>query len=165
MNQAPEDSPVSFAMITDGLSNTVIFSEFIKGKGQSSAPYIGRGLNLVFDAGVPETPGMTPLGFQTACKKSTTPVYDQKGTDWLLDDCGKGGCYSHVMTPNTQGCWYGSGANTDHTLVGASSNHSGGVNVTMLDGSVRFIKSSVSNNTWWGIATKAGGEIISADSF
>ena len=136
----------------------------VKGKGQTAAPYVGSGLNLVFDSGVPETPGMTPQGFQTACLKGTTAVYDQKGTDWLLDDCAKGGCYSHIMAPNTKGCWYGSSANTDHTLVGASSYHSGGVNVAMLDGSVRFIKSSIANINWWAIATKAGGEIVSADA-
>jgi hypothetical protein len=30
---------------------------------------------------------------------------------------------------------------------------------------VKFIKSSVSQLTWWGRATKAGGEVISADSY
>ena len=45
-------------------------------------------------------------------------------------------------------------------MVGASSYHSGGVNVGFLDGSVHFVKNSVSQQAWWGIATKAGGEII-----
>ncbi len=59
--------------------------------------------------------------------------------------------------------WYGTGSNTDHTLVGVSSNHSGGVNIALLDGSVRFIKSGVSNQTWWALAAKSGsGEIINA---
>jgi hypothetical protein len=35
----------------------------------------------------------------------------------------------------------------------------------MLDGSVKFIKSTVSTQTWWALATKAGGEVISADSY
>jgi prepilin-type N-terminal cleavage/methylation domain-containing protein/prepilin-type processing-associated H-X9-DG protein len=165
MGQPPEDTVVSFATVLDGVSNTVIFSEFIKGKGLGGGPFPGMGLNLVFDAGVPETPGRTPAQFQQACLASTTAVYDQKGTDWMLDDCGKGGCYSMVMTPNTRACWYGNSSNTDHTLVGVSSNHSGGVNVTLLDGSVRFIKNSISNLTWWALATKAGGEVISADSY
>ena len=50
------------------------------------------------------------------------------------------------------------------TMVGASSYHSGGVNVGMLDGSVRFVKDSVNLATWGAIATKAGGEVVSADS-
>jgi prepilin-type N-terminal cleavage/methylation domain-containing protein/prepilin-type processing-associated H-X9-DG protein len=167
MGQPPENRPVSFSMITDGLSSTAIFGEFVKGNNSPSPPYypVGNGLNLVYDAVVPETPGLGPTGFQQACLKATNPVYDQKGTDWMIQDCGKGGCYSMIMAPNTRACWYGTGSNTDHTVVGASSNHAGGVNMGFLDGSVRFIKSSINNNTWWALATKSGGEVISADSY
>jgi prepilin-type processing-associated H-X9-DG protein len=71
------------------------------------------------------------------------------------------------MTPNTRACWYGTGdnPNTDHTVIGASSNHSGGVNVAMMDGSVRFVKNSISSLIWWALATKSGGEITSASSY
>ena len=34
-----------------------------------------------------------------------------------------------------------------------------------LDGSVRFVKDSVSYQTWGAIATMAGGEIVSANSY
>jgi prepilin-type N-terminal cleavage/methylation domain-containing protein/prepilin-type processing-associated H-X9-DG protein len=163
MGQAPEDGVVSFATIVDGTSNTAIFSEFIKGNN-SASPYTGR-LNLVYDTTVAETPGQTPLYWQQQCQNSSpTAVYDQKGTDWIIQDCGKGGCYSMIMVPNTKACWYGTGSNTDHTLVGASSNHSGGVNLALLDGSVRFIKNTISNATWWALATKAGGEVIDSSS-
>jgi len=30
---------------------------------------------------------------------------------------------------------------------------------------VRFVKNSISSATWWALATKAGGEVLSADSF
>jgi prepilin-type processing-associated H-X9-DG protein len=46
-----------------------------------------------------------------------------------------------------------------------SSNHPGGLNMAMSDGSVRFIKNSISLYTWSALATIAGGEIISADSY
>jgi hypothetical protein len=39
------------------------------------------------------------------------------------------------------------------------------VEVGLLDGSVKFIKGSISRTTWGAIATKAGGEIVSADQF
>ena len=48
--------------------------------------------------------------------------------------------------------------------VGASSVHPGGASVGFLDGSVRFIKDSVSPQIWWGIETKAGGEILDGGS-
>ena len=49
--------------------------------------------------------------------------------------------------------------------LNASSNHPGGVNALFADGSVRFIKNSVSPVTWYGLGTIAGGEVISSDSY
>jgi len=46
-----------------------------------------------------------------------------------------------------------------------SSRHGGGVNMLMADGSVRFIKNSISVYTWWSLATMAGSEVVSADSY
>jgi prepilin-type processing-associated H-X9-DG protein len=73
------------------------------------------------------------------------------------------------MTPNLNACYFSGnssgGAQPDFTLVGASAYHPGGVNVAFLDGSVKFVKNSVNPKTWWALATKAGGEVISADSY
>ncbi len=49
--------------------------------------------------------------------------------------------------------------------AGARSRHSGGINALMADGSVRFVKNSVSMPTWLGLNTIAGGEVISSDSY
>jgi prepilin-type processing-associated H-X9-DG protein len=164
MGQAPENTTVTLASVTDGTSNTAIFSEWIKGKNSGTTR---PGLDQVYYIGFAEVPGKPVLQYQQSCNTSTKPAYAQKGIDWLLDTCGKGGCYSHIMTPNKKACWYGPGdnGNTDTTVVGTSSNHSGGVNVGFLDGSVKFVKDSVSNQTWWGIATRAGGEVIDASSY
>jgi hypothetical protein len=35
----------------------------------------------------------------------------------------------------------------------------------MCDGSVRAVKSSVGANIWWALGTRAGGEVISQDSY
>jgi prepilin-type N-terminal cleavage/methylation domain-containing protein/prepilin-type processing-associated H-X9-DG protein len=164
MGQAPENQTVTLSSITDGTSNTVIFSEWVKGK---NAGITRPGLDQVYYAGTPELPGKTALQYQQSCQASTQIAYAQKGIDWLLDLCGKGGGYSHIMTPNKKACWYGTGdnANTDTTVVGVSSYHSGGVNTCFLDGSVKFIKESVNYLTWWALATRAGGEVVSADAY
>jgi prepilin-type processing-associated H-X9-DG protein len=47
----------------------------------------------------------------------------------------------------------------------ANSLHSGGVNLCLADGSVRFIKSTISPQTWWALGTRAGGETVSADQY
>ena len=49
--------------------------------------------------------------------------------------------------------------------LSASSNHSGGVNALFADGSVHFIKNSISPVTWYALGTIAGGEVISSDSY
>jgi len=43
----------------------------------------------------------------------------------------------------------------------ASSPHSGGINVALFDGSVRFVSGSVNPNTWWFLFTPNGGETVS----
>jgi prepilin-type N-terminal cleavage/methylation domain-containing protein/prepilin-type processing-associated H-X9-DG protein len=47
----------------------------------------------------------------------------------------------------------------------ARSYHSGGVNTLIADGSVRFVKDSISVATWQALSTTQGGEVISADSY
>ena len=166
-------SPVTLASITDGTSNTVIFSEWIKGKNQSGQ----HGLHNVYFAAANSDVAVPNATLTTACLSSTTfftqtgsPTdWDRKGEEFLNEACGSGGGYSHVMTPNKRACVFNAGGNaglhTAITIIGASSNHPGGVNVGLLDGSVRFAKDSINPISWWAIATKAGGEIVGADQF
>jgi prepilin-type processing-associated H-X9-DG protein len=48
---------------------------------------------------------------------------------------------------------------------GLSSYHPGGANTLFADGSVRFLKDSISYQTLWSLASQAQGEVISSDSF
>ena len=49
--------------------------------------------------------------------------------------------------------------------VTARSYHPGGVNALFGDGSVRFVKDSISGFTWRALGTVAGGEVVSADQY
>jgi prepilin-type N-terminal cleavage/methylation domain-containing protein/prepilin-type processing-associated H-X9-DG protein len=44
-----------------------------------------------------------------------------------------------------------------------SSPHTGGINVALLDGSVRFVGAGVNGNTWWALFTPAHNDTISGD--
>jgi prepilin-type processing-associated H-X9-DG protein len=105
------------------------------------------------------------------CTNKTLTSFTQKGTFWAYDSCGNGGGYSHMTPPNKPACQFSGDSTgntpnfTERTMIGASSNHSGGVNVGFLDGSVKFIKDSVNLGTWGAIATKAGGEVIDASGY
>jgi prepilin-type N-terminal cleavage/methylation domain-containing protein/prepilin-type processing-associated H-X9-DG protein len=167
MGTPSQGGTLTLAKISDGLSNTALFSEWIRGR---NLPNSNTGLSRVYDASIafPSTNGSVPLiNYLKGCESSTTPypAYDAKGPKWLNHNCAEGGGYSHIMTPNLQACFYqGDGSQAGRTLVGASSRHGGGVNVCFLDGSVKFIKNSIAQATWWAIATRAGGEVIDAGS-
>jgi Protein of unknown function (DUF1559) len=47
----------------------------------------------------------------------------------------------------------------------ATSMHPGGVNTHLADGSVRYVKNQISRQVWWALGTRAGSEVISADSY
>jgi prepilin-type N-terminal cleavage/methylation domain-containing protein/prepilin-type processing-associated H-X9-DG protein len=165
MGQATDGPDITFATIKDGLSNTMIFSEWIMGKINVNTP----GRWQVYQSKIAEAGGTTADQYQAAClSDASNPAnitFNQKGKDWMLGNCGWGGCFSAIMLPDQPACWYGTGANTDHTMISASSYHNGGVNTLMMDGSVKFIKDSISPVTWWAIATKAGGETVSSDAY
>jgi prepilin-type N-terminal cleavage/methylation domain-containing protein/prepilin-type processing-associated H-X9-DG protein len=59
----------------------------------------------------------------------------------------------------------GNGDFDNQGMFGMSSYHSGGANVAMCDGSVRFLKSTTALPTVWALGSKDGGEVISADSY
>ena len=48
---------------------------------------------------------------------------------------------------------------------GFRSRHPAGVNMAMGDGSVRFVKDSIAQTVMMALGTRAGGEVISADSY
>jgi prepilin-type N-terminal cleavage/methylation domain-containing protein/prepilin-type processing-associated H-X9-DG protein len=65
------------------------------------------------------------------------------------------------------GCCGGNACNlADHgEIANSNSQHPGGANFALGDGSVRFVKSSIAIQTWWALGTRIGGEVISSDSY
>jgi prepilin-type processing-associated H-X9-DG protein len=55
--------------------------------------------------------------------------------------------------------------NAKPSFYGAGSNHPGGFNAVFGDGSVRFLKKSISLQVFKALLTRAGGEVLRSDSF
>ena len=98
---------------------------------------------------------------------------NQKGFRWGEDDGGFG-VFNTVVPPNSTQypfgwCALGRSAEFSNASDGAyqatSSNHPGGANFLFGDGSVHFLKSSISIKTYWALGTKANGEVISSDPY
>jgi prepilin-type N-terminal cleavage/methylation domain-containing protein/prepilin-type processing-associated H-X9-DG protein len=170
-------SVVTFRDITDGLSNTAAMSEKIKGVGiatdQSTSPRDTGHPTSSIARTTDQAPGNQPDAFQRACRTldprlPSTPLYPTytSGMFWHIGQPAIGR-YNHVMPPNTWACGSGSIGATGNSTNGAfppQSRHPGIVNVLMADGSVRAVKDSISNNAWWAIGSRNGGEVISSDS-
>jgi prepilin-type N-terminal cleavage/methylation domain-containing protein/prepilin-type processing-associated H-X9-DG protein len=152
----------------DGTSNTAIFSEWIKGQAVGTGSSKNGNLE-VYNLGA--NSNAFPVDFQFMQLCNTVPVSNaNQNWQWKGEWWGFGGTsiYSHTQTPNRTNCAYkdiGQDGRGTITMVTASSNHPGGVNVLFMDGSVRFVKSSVSYQAWYAIATPNYGEVLSADSY
>jgi prepilin-type N-terminal cleavage/methylation domain-containing protein/prepilin-type processing-associated H-X9-DG protein len=164
---------VTLATVTDGLSNTAAYSEWVKGhSGRYGAGTILRnnvpGVTYYSTTSTLGSSG-TYQGEYMACQQSSTVYWDYRGEYWTAGYAGRGGTYGHVSTPNKKSCvGYASSKgdlNGYDASLNPSSMHSGGVNVLFLDGSVKFIKDSINIMTWCALGTKDAGEVISSTAY
>jgi prepilin-type N-terminal cleavage/methylation domain-containing protein/prepilin-type processing-associated H-X9-DG protein len=144
--------------ITDGTSNTGAFSEHLTGDFSNS-------ISSPTDTFEPHTYPSTVPDAITQCN-AINPAnlsyqgFVNVGAPWIY---GKHSTtiYYHSSGPNTQSCAYP----PSRIMTTAESNHPGGVNLLMADGSVRFVKNAVNLTTWWALGSRNGGEVISSDSY
>jgi prepilin-type N-terminal cleavage/methylation domain-containing protein/prepilin-type processing-associated H-X9-DG protein len=145
---------------TDGLSNTALMSERLVGDFSSAVVTIRSDLFL---------PGTAPTSISDAISQclAINPTnlafqgLNNSGAPWAwVNNCET--TYQQITPPNTISCMFPANWRIKD---GASSQHPGGVNVLFGDGSVRFIKDSVSMATWQALGSRNGGEVISSDSY
>jgi prepilin-type N-terminal cleavage/methylation domain-containing protein/prepilin-type processing-associated H-X9-DG protein len=170
---------VTIATITDGTSNTALFSERLWGFQDNHVVTIGTpdGIRGLYQATDPNT---GPLAFVNACKALPGTTTSVVNGSTRSNNSGYRAyvCYPiHVGNiaftayngPNTVMCqssldasWLTYGG--PFSSLAPSSNHSGGVNVSMADGSVKFVKNSVDLSTWWAVGSRSSKEVISSDA-
>jgi len=182
------------ANATDGTSNTVLFGEALVGDAKGNEPnrgvggsspgskYRGNGIALNNDSDptwyaddVQASPA-TITGLNNAlaacsaewANPASVLVTSHRGYRW--SSVSEGALFNVVQPPNPafNVCRpHGSPPNSDNGAISlpASSAHPGGANIAFADGSVHFVKSTVAQRTWWALGTRAGGEVLSADSY
>jgi prepilin-type N-terminal cleavage/methylation domain-containing protein/prepilin-type processing-associated H-X9-DG protein len=137
-----QDISVNLAQIRDGTSNTFLVGESLQSPGKQSpayGPYWGSGAHTSTHGRI-----VMPL-------YSKAPGFAPNAPASYL--------YPQFSNPIQYPTW-----SFPYAYV-FSSRHPGGVNMGFCDGSVHFIKNSINLYSWWGLATIAGNEILSSDSY
>lgn len=182
-------TPYRISDVTDGLANTVAFAE---GRAGDWRPRRFRG-NGVVNAGVKNgNPGapdrLTAEKEPDRLKENLKLCNDaflgvgtppaafsgNRGQHWTWGTEGMT-LFNTIVPPNSTeyafnqcrydctGCFL---QDADHSdIVNAGSYHPGGANVLFCDGTVRFLKGSMSLPTWWALGTRGGGEDTTVDSY
>jgi len=148
--------PSRIADITDGTTNTAAFSESLVGNGAilSGMPTDAASIRLA----VLEVPGSTDPT-PSACDGGSGIWTMRRGEQWINGHFGNT-LYNHFYTPNRSGKWDCGNVSHNKGLTAPRSAHTGGVNVGMGDGSVRFVRDGIDIGTWRSLATRAGGEVL-----
>jgi prepilin-type N-terminal cleavage/methylation domain-containing protein/prepilin-type processing-associated H-X9-DG protein len=156
----------SVATITDGTSNTAAFAESWRGHevGTTLPPITDPTIVLIYSSNLDN---LAPPICTVAARYST---YRYRGQEYYRGFAPVAN-YNHTLPPNSPLYDCGTAADTtalnnfSRTHLAARSYHPGGANASMADGSVRFFKNSINLLTWNAIGTRAGGEVVSADSY
>lgn len=133
---------MTLASITDGTSNTMLFSEILASKASGAdvsykSTMAGANIHGQASANCLATRGTD--GMTNAANTWTI-----KGRRWA-DARAAYTNFQAAVPPNSPSCYQDGNLSDNNSCmcVAASSNHSGGVNVVMCDGSVRFVSETV----------------------
>ena len=154
--------PSRFRDILDGLANTLAFAEV-----KSWNPYY-RDLETQGTMNVPTAPA-------EICALGGSFKNETGHTEWVDGRIHQTG-FTTTFSPNRKILCEVSGVEYDvdftnmregkvttartYAAVTSRSYHTGGVNVALMDGSVRFVSDSIDLDLWQSMSTRAGREVI-----
>jgi prepilin-type N-terminal cleavage/methylation domain-containing protein/prepilin-type processing-associated H-X9-DG protein len=146
------NSSVAFQHISDGSSHTAAFGERMLGTGQPTMvlPPGQAGFYIL------ELSNSVSVDAKTCAAPSSGTWYSQRGAKWILGNYGNS-LYNHFYPPNATE-WDCMNQPQQKGLLTARSNHPGGVNLLLCDGSVRFVVDGIDLDVWRAAATRAAGE-------
>jgi prepilin-type N-terminal cleavage/methylation domain-containing protein/prepilin-type processing-associated H-X9-DG protein len=149
--QSDDTYRISFASITDGLSNTIAAGEMhniLKGYTTTTVNSVSIGTTPV------------PSGGPIAWGSSGGDYYSEGRTTVPMNTL-TGPYYSRAIVdaPSLHNILYQS------PVYSFRSTHPGGCNFLFCDGSVKFMKQSINMSTYMALGSRNGGEVIDASAY
>ncbi len=158
---------VKFRDVTDGLSNTAMFAEIMRGRGAGTTVGTGIGPGHPEDYSAPVYVTPAALG---AINNPYNPAQCNLSGTTISRFRGRGNqyyrgltiytFYTHTLTPNSRFRDCVTAVNFAEGHMAARSYHTGGAQVLLGDGSVRFTSENIDGNLWSAVGTRANGEVI-----
>jgi hypothetical protein len=156
-------STVRMAEITDGTSNTAMFSECKRGPNANVTA--GSSQDLLVSTrvasgtwdGSPNVDTTRP----SDCENRSLATGNYRGLQYYRGGVMWTGFYTHTLTPNFKGrdCVRDVGFDSGH--FAARSYHPSSVTVAMCDGSIRNVNDSIDLATWSAAGSRGDGESLS----
>jgi prepilin-type N-terminal cleavage/methylation domain-containing protein/prepilin-type processing-associated H-X9-DG protein len=152
------NSAVRMAEITDGTSNTAIFSECQRGPVTTPSASQDLMVSTAVDPsswdGSPNVDAVRP----SACESRSAATAKYRGGQYYRGGVMWTGFYNHTLTPNFKGrdCYRDVGLDSGH--YAARSFHTSSVNVALCDGSVRTVNDNIDLAAWRAAGSRGDGE-------
>ena len=157
--------------MTDGTSNTAMFSEVLKASQYPSPAGVVLNTTCVSSGAISAAPGVYDGRAVTGCAGgSVSNLITYVGLQYYRGGINQNSFYTHTLPinwnrktndPATQK--YNCGDTSFRRAhIAAASYHTGGVNVCLGDGSVRYVRDAIDFTLWQAAGSKSGGETRAA---
>jgi prepilin-type processing-associated H-X9-DG protein len=156
------DANVTLRMIRDGTSQTLMFTESLRGPCDSPDLTPTPDLQVHRGSGKADQDAANDAdeGGLGAVLSSISGWDGTRLSYWLRGSSPTGPVMNGRFTPNSS---VPDLVSRSSKITAARSNHPGGVNACFVDGSVRFVEQEIEPVCWWAHWTRAGGEVIRSE--